>query len=126
MTGTTPPAPVIAKARAQEFQALPPSAELRVSTRSVGMGLCGMPYCLTQLLHHTVWHSASEVELPLLGLGLGLGLEQFLSVDPGIELGLRGFVTSRRYRQTNSAQALKETNRFTRLNARVRVRVSSG
>ena len=50
-------------------------------------------------------------------LGLGLGLEQFLSIDPGIELGLTVFVTSRRYRQTNSAQALKETNRFTRLNA---------
>ena len=53
-----------------------------------------------------------------------------LSVDPGIELGLTVFVTSRRYRQTNSAQALKETNRFTRLNAdpcsyatRARVRV---
>ena len=44
-----------------------------MSTRSVGMGLCGIPYCLTQFLHHTVWHSASEVELPLLGLGLGLG-----------------------------------------------------
>ena len=38
-----------------------------------------------------------------------------MSVDPGIELGLTVFVTSRRYRQTNSAQALKETNRFTRL-----------
>ena len=37
----------------------------------------------------------------------------FLSVDPGIELGLTVFVTSRRYRQTNSAQALKETYRFT-------------
>ena len=36
-----------------------------------------------------------------------------LSVDPGIELGLTVLVTSRRYRQTNSAQALK----------RVRVRV---
>ena len=56
-----------------------------------------------------------------LGLGLGLeqflSLEQFVSLDPGIELGLTVFVTSRRYRQTNSAQALKETNRFTRLNA---------
>ena len=40
-----------------------------------------------------------------------------LSVDPGIELGLTVFVTSRRYRETNSAQALKETNGFTRLNA---------
>ena len=30
------------------------------------------------------------------------------------ELGLTVFVTSRRYRQTNPAQALKETNRFTR------------
>ena len=31
----------------------------------------------------------------------------FLSDDhPGIELGLTAFVTSRRYRQTNSAQAL--------------------
>ena len=52
-----------------------------------------------------------------------------MSVDPGIELGLTVFVTSRRYRQTNSAQALKETDRFKRLNAdpcgsiRVRVRV---
>ena len=35
----------------------------------------------------------------------------FLSVDPGIELGLTVLVTSRRYRQTNSAQALKETDR---------------
>ena len=34
-------------------------------------------------------------------------------------------VTSRRYRQTNSAQALKETNRFTRF-LRVRVRVGVG
>ena len=30
-----------------------------------------------------------------------------MSVDPGIELRLTVFVTSRRYRQTNSAQALK-------------------
>ena len=52
-----------------------------------------------------------------LGFGFGLGLEQFFSVDPGIELGLTVSVTSKRYRQTNSAQALKETNRFTRLNA---------
>ena len=37
-----------------------------------------------------------------------------LSVDPGIELGLMVFVTSRRYHQTNSAQALKATNRFKR------------
>ena len=34
-----------------------------------------------------------------LGSGFGLRLEQFLSVDPGIELGLTVFVTSRRYRQ---------------------------
>ena len=34
-----------------------------------------------------------------------------MSVDLGIELGLTVFVTSRRYRQTNSAQALKETDR---------------
>ena len=40
-----------------------------------------------------------------------------MSVDPGIELGLTVLVTSRRYRQTNSAQALKETD------IRVRVRV---
>ena len=46
-----------------------------------------------------------------------VGVRTILSVDPGIELGLTVFVTSRRYRQTNSAQALKETNRFTRLNA---------
>ena len=44
--------------------------------------------------------------------GLGLGLEQFLSVDPGIELGLTVCVTSRRYRQTNSAQALRTGVRF--------------
>ena len=30
-----------------------------------------------------------------------------MSVDPGIELGLTVFVTSRRYRQTNSAQVLR-------------------
>ena len=40
------------------------------------------------------------------------------SVDPGIELGLTVFVTSRRYRQTNSAQALKET----KVTVRVRFR----
>ena len=40
MTGTTPPAPIIAKARAQEFQSTLTSAELRVSTRSVGLGHC--------------------------------------------------------------------------------------
>ena len=34
----------------------------------------------------------------------------FLNVDPGIELGLTVFVTSKRYRRTNSAQVLKETN----------------
>ena len=33
--------------------------------------------------------------------------------DLGSELGLTVFVTSRRYCQTNSAQALKETSRFT-------------
>ena len=62
-----------------------------------------------------------EVEDMLgLGLGLGIGLEQFFcSIDPGIELGLTVFVTSRRYRQTNSAQALKETNRFTRPTPRI-------
>ena len=32
------------------------------------------------------------------GLGFRLGLEQVLSVDPGFELGLTVFVTSRRYR----------------------------
>ena len=71
-----------------------------------------------------------------LGSGLGLGLEQkkhflvrlrlrlrvsvktiVLSVDPGIKLWLTVLVTSRRYCQTNSAQTLNETNRFTRLNA---------
>ena len=39
-----------------------------------------------------------------LGLGLGLRLEQFLSVDPGIELGLTVFVTSRRYQLCLSAK----------------------
>ena len=39
-------------------------------------------------------------------------------LDLGIELGyLTVFVTSSRYRQSNSVQALKETNRFTRLKA---------
>ena len=47
------------------MQALHPSAELSVPTRSVGMGLCGIPYCLAQFLHYTIWHSASEIELPL-------------------------------------------------------------
>ena len=74
MTSTTPPALVIAKARAQEFPSTLTSAELRRPDESVGVGLCGIPYCLTQFSHHTVWHSASEVELPLLGLGLMLGL----------------------------------------------------
>ena len=37
-----------------------------------------------------------------------------LSVDPGIELGLTVFVSLRRYRQTNTAQALKATISFTR------------
>ena len=36
--------------------------------------------------------------------------------DAGIELGLAVFMTSRRYRQADSAQRLKETNTFTRLN----------
>ena len=40
-------------------------------------------------------------------------LERFLSDNPGIELGLTVFVPSRTCSQTNSAQALKETNRFT-------------
>ena len=31
-----------------------------------------------------------------LGPGLGLGLQRFLSIDPGIELELTVFVTSRR------------------------------
>ena len=53
-----------------------------------------------------------------LGIGLGLGLgENFNVNDPAIELGLTVCVTSRRYRQTNSAQELKETDRFTRLTA---------
>ena len=61
MTGTSPPAPIIVKARTQEFPSTLTSAELRVSTRSVGLGLCGIPYCLTQFLHHTVWHSALKL-----------------------------------------------------------------
>ena len=49
-----------------------------------------------------------------------------MSVDPGIELGLTVLVTSRRYRQTNSAQALKETDRVrVRVRSRVRARVRS-
>ena len=47
------------------------------------------------------------------GLGLRLGLELGVVVELGLGLGLTVFVTSRRYRQTNSAQVLKETNRFT-------------
>ena len=43
-----------------------------MSTRSAGMGLYGIPYCLTQFLHHTVWHSASEGLWLWLWLGLGL------------------------------------------------------
>ena len=51
------------------------------------------------------------------------------SVDPGIELGLTVFVTSRRYRQTNfqkvpPAQALKEIR--VRVRVRVRVRIGTG
>ena len=52
-----------------------------------------------------------------------LGLGQFVSDDLWIELGLTVFVTSRRHRQTNFAQALKETNRFAQSRVRVRVRV---
>ena len=47
-----------------------------------------------------------------LGLGLGLGSGEKIVNDLGIELGLTVYVTSRRYRQTNSAQVLKETTRF--------------
>ena len=46
-----------------------------------------------------------------------------LSVDPGIELGLTVFVTSRRYRQTNSAQALRVR---VRVGIKIRVRVRVG
>ena len=52
---------------------------------------------------------------------MGLGLEQFLSVDPRrtrVDCG----VTSRRYRQTNSAQALRVRVRI-RIRIRIRVRV---
>ena len=45
-----------------------------------------------------------------------------MSVDPGIELGLKVIVTSRRYRQTNSAQPLRVRVRV-RVRARARVRV---
>ena len=42
----------------------------------------------------------------------------YVRVRVGIIFERRSFMTSRRYRQTNSAQkALKETNRFTQLNA---------
>ena len=83
MTGTTPPALDIAKARAQEFPSTLTSAELRRPDESVGVGLCGIPYCLTQFSHHTIWHSASEVELPL-PTRLGLGLELRLGLGGGL------------------------------------------
>ena len=54
-------------------------------------------------------------------LGVGLGLEQFFERRSGDRTRVDGVVTSRRYRQTSSAQALKETDRV-----RVRVRVSVG
>ena len=59
----------------------------------LGFGL-GIPYCSTQFLHHTVRHSASEVELPLLGLsfelgfGLGFGLGLGSALGLGLGLGL--------------------------------------
>ena len=49
-----------------------------------------------------------------LGLCLGLGFDLFLSNRSGDRTRATVFVTSRRYHQTNSAQALKETNRWTR------------
>ena len=49
---------------------------------------------------------------PRLGVQSGLELREKIVNDQGIELGLTVCVTSIRYRQTNSAQALKETNRF--------------
>ena len=40
---------------------------------------------------------------------------RYVLLTPGFELGLMVFVTSSRYRQSKSAQALKETNRFRQL-----------
>ena len=63
--------------------------------------------------------------------GSELGLGEKIVNDLGIELGLTVCATSRRYRQTNSAQTLKETNMVHMANSadpcsygiRVRVRV---
>ena len=60
---------------------------------------------------------------------VGLELGEKIVNDPGIELGLTVCVTSRRYRQTNSAQVLKETNRLglgLDLHFAVRVRAQVG
>ena len=60
-------------------------------------------------------------------LGLGLGLEQFFERRSGDRTRVDSVVTSRRYRQTNSAQALKETDRVrVRVGVRVTVRVRVG
>ena len=87
MTGTTPPAPVIAKARAQEFPSTSSLSRAEVPERKCRTGSM-WPFCLTHFLHHTVWHSASKVELPLLGLVLGLGLGSGLGSGLGLRLEL--------------------------------------
>ena len=53
-----------------------------------------------------------EVRVRVRGVGLGLELEQCFERRSGDRTWVTVFVTSRRYRQTNSAQALKETNRL--------------
>ena len=47
-------------------------------------------------------------------LGLGLGLEQFVSLDLWIKLGLAVCVTSRRYRQLGLGLGLGSAVRFSR------------
>ena len=70
MTSPTPPALVIAFLHEhRSFQALSGSG-LRVSE---WVTVACHTLLDTGLTSHR-WHSASEVELPLLGLGLGLGL----------------------------------------------------
>ena len=46
------------------------------------------------------------------GSGLELGLRHYIEPRTGDRTRLEGIATSRRYRQTKSAQALKETNTF--------------
>ena len=88
-------------------------------------------YSLDAIAHYPYSHRTSGSLVVRLGawglnrleleLGLGLGLELalelgfdcFLSDRSRYRTRVTVLVTSRRYRQTNSTQALKETNRFT-------------